>query len=1067
MDAPNSAGNLSGKIALDVSDFGLAVQAMNSAARSMEQSSQAITASLQRVEKETQQMAQDVEQAVKSVDSLGMRFKSAFDGIKADAMGFLQGAAWQGFIQGGLQAAQQVKNVDAMFVIMSGSQEKANANMAALEKLAAKTGEPITRLKEGATSLLPIVKNTNADLGQLFSVAQRLGTLDPMQGTAGAAFALREFMNGEYMSLVRRFELPRQTLMKIRDEAKGDSQKMVEGLAKVIDSMGLTQEKAAAMGQSGKYAFEKLNDEVMRLQAVAFRPLLDNVVLPLVKGFADLVSMVRQLNPELTGIIGKVGGLSALGQAVNRLPFGIGDKISSNIGVQRGMGAAIGITGGIELGTGLVRGAGELGVGGFEQFKGKSQDEAKNIIGETLKQVGVILLDGFFEVAKVIISEGVIVGKVINHFGAIITAGAAELQKVFGQMTAIFGKIIADVAEKLSFLPGMDKVKSAGQVMKAAGEAQTTTAAATAAAARERIDQTRNMGLSFDEARLIQDEIDRAKKQRIDEFMGSTGLSKPEDTKTIGEGSRGGGGADTGPITEEQKKFVEENIKLDKEQAKAEAKAKADSIIATNEMVVRQAQIETERTEKIKQIDQEFKERTVEINANRAKQIKDLAEQEAEYVQQRDEKRRDQLDQISEQANERERDAYKGFEEKKGKDRENLQKAEKSDTERFNKQMAQLEKQRRETILQAAANLDARAVWQAQRQFALQKGQAEEQQRDTNADRRKQMAESHEQEKKDIETRLAQGREQDEKRRADLTKQWAKEDKAHDQQRDKQMKKLHEQWADEDKAREKDRKKQYDAARKAADKELEAMIVANAKKQAEINKALENEKNAILTKRSEALIALQKHEAAMNKVQDEGQAAMLRSQYEFYRKMALGAADVARHDTTPPPPTAGESNPVTALATRVTDIAQSVGGGVLGSLANVATNLWSAFTGGATNTRTSTAATSRRYATGTMWAAGGGSVDEGEIVLNPNISATVRAMLGTGATQQHVAAAVAAGARGGSGGGSGGLNIENFSPKVEINGSGLSEDALARAVQEGLENSLMAVAQKLQTQRAS
>lgn len=372
-----------------------------------------------------QQVGDRTDQGVTQATGALKRLESGIESARSRAS-LLMAA----FVTGGIAAAQSVKSLEVRMVALSGSEEKAVEHMETLRQQAAAAGQPFLTLVEGATGLLPALRGTNADLGQTVMLAQRLAMMDPAQGVAGASFAIREFLNGEYISLTRRLELDRTRLREILAEADGDAQKAIDGLSRYVDEIGISERQLMEMGKEGVYAFQVLGDEVKQTMADAFTPFLNNALIPIFRTLNDILRVARQINPELLGIAGTAAGLYGTAAVAGRgLPV---------IGAIPGGGAIAkaGVTAGslyvgAQAGTGLSRFAGNVGVPGFDRFGGASQSEALGMITDTIKQLGVILLSGFSNIAKHAIMAGFTLRNAFDVVVAVIKWGGAQLAQAF------------------------------------------------------------------------------------------------------------------------------------------------------------------------------------------------------------------------------------------------------------------------------------------------------------------------------------------------------------------------------------------------------------------------------------------------------------------------------------------------------------------------------------------------------------------------------------------------------------------------------------------------------------
>jgi len=341
-------------------------------------------------------------------------------------------------VTGGVAAAQSVKGLELRMTALSGSEQQAAEHMETLRKQADAAGQPFLSLVEGATGLLPALRGTNADLGQTVMLAQRLAMMDPAQGVAGASFAIREFLNGEYISLPRRLELDRSRLREILAEADGDAAKAIEGLSRYIDEIGISERQLTEMGKEGAYAFQVLRDEGRQTLALVFTPFLNDVLIPITKVFNTILKQARELDPALTMVVGISTGLFGTAAVASRgLPiFG---AIPGGGAIAKGAVGGGALYAGSQLGLGAARLAGNLGVPGFGAFEGTSQAEAQATIVNTVKQIGVILLSGFSSIANLVISAGLTLS---NAFNVVVSA-----VKIGG---AVLGNGLADVVETLA-----------------------------------------------------------------------------------------------------------------------------------------------------------------------------------------------------------------------------------------------------------------------------------------------------------------------------------------------------------------------------------------------------------------------------------------------------------------------------------------------------------------------------------------------------------------------------------------------------------------------------------------
>lgn len=137
--------------------------------------------------------------------------------LKTLAAGIVVGAG----ISKGLEATVGSAAINEMqMVTMSAvlkSQEKARQYMEWATKEAARTPYSDTEMMSTATALAPYAKDFKT-FQEYMKTAETLAAINPAEGLEGAAFALKEALSGDFVSLQERFNLPRSV---INDLKKG------------------------------------------------------------------------------------------------------------------------------------------------------------------------------------------------------------------------------------------------------------------------------------------------------------------------------------------------------------------------------------------------------------------------------------------------------------------------------------------------------------------------------------------------------------------------------------------------------------------------------------------------------------------------------------------------------------------------------------------------------------------------------------------------------------------------------------------------------------------------------
>lgn len=376
----------------------------------------------------------------------------------------------------GVRASNSLKRLDVAFVTMSGSQAKANEYMKQLENLARRTNQPFTELKESAISFLPAVRSSNVELEKTVLLAQRLMLKDPTARVKDSIIAINELLSGEAVSLARRFEIPKNLATEWSKLAETDPAAAVEAVSAYLDSIGLTEEALVTMGRSGVNAYRNLADEAKQTAAMGFEPIADalNKILQFI---ADMLRQVRDLNPELIKVAGTLAGIIGLSQAGKAASLIPGVTVPGAGKIAKAGLIAATVYGGAQAGALATRGLAEAGAGGgFERFKGKSQGDVMSTLGTTLKQIGFLIFNVFIEIAKQL-QIGVQYLK--NGFEMIKAALALAAAAMGNAFAAVISVLTGTIGALLKGLGGMilqlDKIPGVnlggmGQTFKEAGE---------------------------------------------------------------------------------------------------------------------------------------------------------------------------------------------------------------------------------------------------------------------------------------------------------------------------------------------------------------------------------------------------------------------------------------------------------------------------------------------------------------------------------------------------------------------------------------------------------------------
>lgn len=158
-----------------------------------------------------------------------------------------------------------------------------------------------------------ISNRTGASLEELNKVAQLLATVNPTEGIAGAGFALSEAFSGDLTSIVERFNLPRQAVRELLNEAQG-ADEVLAGVTELLAAQGVTAETLSASLNTNAQAYTALGAEastaftnIGAAASAAFAPVATFIAGGLA-GFNQLVDAGNQAAAAAQAVFADSGG---------------------------------------------------------------------------------------------------------------------------------------------------------------------------------------------------------------------------------------------------------------------------------------------------------------------------------------------------------------------------------------------------------------------------------------------------------------------------------------------------------------------------------------------------------------------------------------------------------------------------------------------------------------------------------------------------------------------------------------------------------------------------------------
>ena len=251
-----------------------------------------------------------VEEGVKRVSGMGR----LLDGVSSALRGVVQGFSQLGLAAMGVQSLTNAltgltrslfatnasyEMVRAQLQAFTGSGEEAARIFAAIKDEAAKTPFAFNDMAKAAVMLIPSAKAAGKQLDELIKTAEVLAALNPEQGLVGAAFALREALSGDFISIVERFNLPRQYI----NQLKAEGVPAMEIVNRVLQEMGASTELVGLMASTARGRWSTFVDVLSQVKAAALEALFQQLSGTL----SDITGWLSENQPRFEEFAGLVG----------------------------------------------------------------------------------------------------------------------------------------------------------------------------------------------------------------------------------------------------------------------------------------------------------------------------------------------------------------------------------------------------------------------------------------------------------------------------------------------------------------------------------------------------------------------------------------------------------------------------------------------------------------------------------------------------------------------------------------------------------------------------------------
>lgn len=145
--------------------------------------------------------------------------------------------------------------------------------LAWVKQEAAATQFSFTDMADAAANLTPVARSSGQSLKDLVKQAEILAAINPAEGLTGATFSLREALSGDWVSIVDRFNLPRQRI----NQLKAEGVPAMEIISRSLQEMGIDYSLVAAQGQTAAARFDQIKDKLTMMAGAATKPIFDKI----------------------------------------------------------------------------------------------------------------------------------------------------------------------------------------------------------------------------------------------------------------------------------------------------------------------------------------------------------------------------------------------------------------------------------------------------------------------------------------------------------------------------------------------------------------------------------------------------------------------------------------------------------------------------------------------------------------------------------------------------------------------------------------------------------------------
>ena len=239
-------------------------------------------------------------QASKGLRDINNTLTTMGSGVATGAAAGIAGvtAALGAATMAGLDYNNSVEQAGAKIQAFTKDHEKTAEILEMVQQRASQTPFAYTEMANAASALMPTARAANAPLEDLLELSEILAASNPAQGLEGASVALREAVSGDYVSLIERFNLPRQYINQLKEEGVP----ALEIVQRSLQELGFDTDLVANMANTAEGRWSTFQDTLQALAGQMTAPIFQ----ALSGGLGQVNEKLTEMAPMLEEFAGQV-----------------------------------------------------------------------------------------------------------------------------------------------------------------------------------------------------------------------------------------------------------------------------------------------------------------------------------------------------------------------------------------------------------------------------------------------------------------------------------------------------------------------------------------------------------------------------------------------------------------------------------------------------------------------------------------------------------------------------------------------------------------------------------------